>query len=1054
MALLFLLYRTQFRSSPEGKMQKTSHDVRFSKKINCAFAYQLLAIFFFSLIFAPLAQAQVDRAGLNGTVTDPAGRMLPKVHVTALLHSTGLRREAISFPNGSYDIPELPVGVYTITFDHEGFEPLSVSNVIQAVGETRTLNVMLKVAGTSEQVDVSGSAVELDQTANSLGARIERKQIEALPLNGRNWATLTALVPGAIDAGGSNQRTIRFAGRGLDDNNFTSDGIDATNIVNQAQQPFVRLAIPTDTIQEFRIESMLFTAESGSTPGGQIAVATASGSNQLHGDAFEFLRNGVFDARNPFDRSLKKPPFRLHQFGASVGGPLVRDKTFFYASYEGIRQTLGQTLTGFVPTDAFRAQVVAQSPALASIINAYPEGQTQISQRIAQFSGTGEQLDRENSGMIRLDQHFTDKSTAFLRFNMDAAVSSVPLGTLNDRQDTNSRPVNAVMEFLHIFSPTLVNEAKAGFNRGTVVATNLNHNGLPFSVSVPGFTTQNNNQDRIGVGNSFSWIDNLTWVHGRHIIKAGIEVRRIQLQQGNTASGSIAFSKTPDLNALDAFAANQVNAASFAAALPVNGLRKTEFYGFIEDEYRLKPNFTVNLGVRYSFFNRFHEVQDRAIPFDFATCGPQGFCGAGAEFSRPNLADVDPRVAFAWAPHALGGKTVLRSGFGIYHGDGQLDDQNLPISNEVQRFSLSQRTIPNLDFPLDPFLANTAGIVSPRDMDRRRKDMYVTQWGASVQQVLPQELVATVSYIGSKGTHLLTTSFINTINPATATRQFPGFGQVEFRGNENNSSFEALQTSLQRSFKHGLLFSLNYLWSHEIDDGSLGGGDSDFPQNPECRACERASGDFDARHTFNANLVYELPFGSGRTYLNQPGILRALLGSWNLTSILAGRTGLPVNVTLSRSGAAVPDGNTQNQRPNLVPGVSLIPPTGQSETEWINPAAFSIPASGTFGNAPRNLLRGPALWQTDVGLARHFVLSERIGLEFRAEAFNLFNRAQLAAPQSDFSVVTTAGPGTVQPNVPGIVQSNGFGAILSTVNKGPVGTGTPRQLQFMLRMNF
>jgi hypothetical protein len=1019
--------------------RKTLPGSQFRAEMNSAFFHGSLVIFFL-LLFTSLALPQVDRAGLNGTVTDPSGRMLPKVRVTALLDATGLRREAVSSQNGFYDIPELPVGTYTITFDHEGFEPLSIGNVIQAVGETRTLNVTLRVAGTSEQVDVSGSAVELDQTANSLGARIEREQIETLPLNGRNWATLTALVPGAIDAGGSNQRTIRFAGRGLDDNNFTSDGIDATNIVNQAQQPFVRLAIPTDTIQEFRIESMLFTAESGSTPGGQVAVATASGSNQLHGDVFEFLRNDVFDARNPFDRNPEKPPFRLNQFGASVGGPIIGDRTFFYASYEGIRQTLGQTLTGFVPTDAFRAQVVAQSPTLAAIVNAYPEGQTQIGQRIAQFSGTGQQLDRENSGMVRLDQHFTDKTTAFLRFNMDAAMSSVPLGNLNDRQDTNSRPVNAVMELLHIFSPTLVNEAKAGFNRGTVAATNLNHNGLPFSVSVPGFTTQNNNQARIGVGNSFSWIDNITWVKDKHVVKAGAEIRRIQLQQGNTASGSISFFSP------DAFVANQINAANFAAALPVNGLRKTEFYGFIEDEYKLKPNFTVNLGVRYSFFNRFHEVLDRAVPFDLAACGPQGFCGAGAEFSRPNLADVDPRVAFAWAPHALGGKTVLRGGFGIYHGDGQLDDQNLPISNEVQRFSLSQRTIPNLDFPVDRFLANTTGIVSPRDMDRRRKDMYVTQWGASVQQALPQELVATVSYIGSKGTHLLTTSFINTINPATGTRPFPGFGQVEFRGNENNSSFEALQTSLQRSFKHGLLFSLNYLWSHEIDDGSLGGGDSDFPQNAECHACERASGDFDARHTFNANLVYELPFGPGKTYLSQPGIFRALFGAWDITSILAGRTGLPVNVTLSRLGATVPDGNTQNQRPNLVPGVSLISPGGHSETEWINPAAFSIPALQTFGNAPRNLVRGPALWQTDIGLARHFVVSERVGLEFRAEAFNLFNRAQLAAPQSDFSVVSTAGTGAV--------QSNGFGAILSTVNKGPVGTGTPRQLQFMLRMNF
>jgi hypothetical protein len=493
-----------------------------------------------------------------------------------------------------------------------------------------------------------------------------------------------------------------------------------------------------------------------------------------------------------------------------------------------------------------------------------------------------------------------------------------------------------------------------------------------------------------------------------------------------------------------------VNAASFAAALPVNGLRKTAVYAFVEDELKWKPNLTLNLGLRYDFFNRFHEVLDRAVPFDFATCGPQGFCGSGAEFSRPNLADVDPRAAIAWAPSAFGSKTVLRGGFGIYHGDGQLDDQNLPINNEVQRYSLSRRGIPTLSFPVDPFLATTVGIVSPRDMDRRRKDMYVTQWGASVQQLLPQELVATVSYIGSKGTHLLTTSFVNTINPITGTRPFPGFGQVEFRGNQNNSSFQGLETSLQRSFSHGLLFSLNYLWSHEIDDGSLGGGDSDFPEDPECRPCERASGDFDARHTFNATLAYQLPFGSGKRHLTDSGALRAffgeLFGSWELTSIVAGRTGLPVNVTLTRAGSAVPDGNTQNQRPDLVPGVPFTPAGGSSPAQWINPAAFAVPDSGRFGDAPRNLVRGPGIWQADAALARHFVVTERVGLEFRAEVFNLFNRAELAAPQADFTAVSRDSSGALQPN--------GFGSILSTVNKGPVGTGTPRQLQFMLRMSF
>lgn len=992
------------------------------------------AVISFILLVLYWSPAQVDRSGLSGTVTDPSGRMLPGVHITAVQDATGLRREATSSPSGAYDIPDLPVGAYTATFDHSGFQQLRVTNVVQTVGHTRTLNVSLQIAGPRENVEVEGAALDLNETSDSLSTRLERKQVQELPLNGRNWATLTAQAPGAIDTGGSNQRTIRFAGRGLDDNNFTFDGIDATNIVNQAQQSFVRLAIPTDAIQEFRVESMLFTAESGSTPGGQLAVTSATGTNQFHGDAFEFVRNDIFDARNPFDHSPQKAPFHLNQFGGGIGGPVLWNRTFFYLGYEGLRQDLGQPLAGFVPTLAFRNQILSQFPGLASVINAYPQGQTQLNSQVARFSGDGLQLDHENSAMLRLDQHFTANTTGFLRFNIDEATTQSPLGSsgqfLEDRQEISSRPVNGTVEILHIFSPSMVNESKFGFNRSTVITANLSQNDLPFSIAVPGFTTQNNDESRTGVGNSFSWIDNATWVKSRHVIKAGAEVRRIQLNQGNTANGTVSFASLP------AFALDSVNSASFAAALPVNGLRKTEVYAFLQDEYKWKPNLTLNLGLRYVFFNRFHEVLGRAVPFDFATCGPQGFCPAGAEFSRPNMADLDPRVAFAWAPAKLGGKTVIRSGFGIYHGDGQLDDQNLPISNEVQRFSISQASTPGLSFPITPFLANVPGVVSARDMDRLRKDMYVSQWGLSIQQPLPQEFLGTLSYIGSKGTHLLTTSFINTIDPLTGARPFPQFGQVEFRGNQNNSSFQGLQASVQRSFKHGLLASFNYLWSHEIDDGSLGGGEADFPQDPECRACQRASGDFDVRQTWNANLVYQLPFGPGRTFLHQPGPVRAIFGSWELTSIVAGRTGLPVNVTVDLPASAVPDGNTQNQRPNLVPGVPLSPPGGSTPQEWINPAVFAIPAPGTFGNAPRNVARGPGTWQADLGLTRRISLSEKFHLDLRAEAFNILNRPQFGAPQADFSA------------------ANSFGSILSTVNTGPVGTGTPRQMQFMARLAF
>jgi hypothetical protein len=642
----------------------------------------------------------------------------------------------------------------------------------------------------------------------------------------------------------------------------------------------------------------------------------------------------------------------------------------------------------------------------------------------------GRQLVNENSGMFRLDHRFSDKTTAFARVNIDRAVSNAPLGSssqyLNDQSESTSSPVNSTVDLLHVFSPTLLNEVKFGFNRSTAINTNINQSGSVYAISVPGFTTLNNNRVSTAVGNSFSGIDNMTWVKGRHVIKAGAEVRRIQLNQGSTANGTISFASTV------AFEANQVNTAGLTSNLPVNGLRKTQYFGYVQDEIKWKSNFTLNLGTRYSFFNIFHEVHGRSDPFDFATCGPQGFCGAGASFGQPNYWDLDPRIAFAWAPAKFGGKTVIRSGFGMYHEDGQLDDQNLPDSNEVFRYSLSSKTIPDLSFPIDPFLIDTTGVISPRAQDRRRKDTYVSQWGLSVQQALPSEFVGTISYVGSKGTHLLTLSEVNVVDPLTGTRPYPAFGQIDWRGARNNSEYEALSVAVKRSFSRGLLLSINYAWSHEIDDGSNGSGDGDSltPQNVACQRCERASGAFDARHVVNANALYELPFGSGKPYLNQPGAVRDIFGSWQLSSIVSAHTGFPVNVTVDRSSSDVPDGNTNNQRPDLVPGVPLYLPGG-----GFNPAAFAVPAPGTFGDAPRNLLRGLGVWQVDLALGKHIPITERVQLQFRAEAFNVFNRPQYASPQADISNKT-------------------FGQILSTVNTGPVGTGTPRQMQFMLKAQF
>ena len=1018
---------------------------------------QIAGLVGFLLCLVCSSLAQIDRAGLSGIVSDSSGSVLPQTQVTAVQGTTGLQRKTISSSTGAYDIPELPVGIYTITFEHEGFKSLTFVDVEEVIGRTRTLDASLQVTGRDERVEVSASSALMDRNTSAVTGLIEKEQADELPLNGRNWAALTAFVPGAIDTGGSNQRTIRFAGRGLDDSNWTYDGVDSTNIVNQTQRPWVRLAIPLDAIQEFRVDSLMASAEEGGTGGPQLAVTSPSGTNRFHGRLFEFLRNDAFDAPVPqwASNGEAQQPLRLNQFGGSLGGPIKRDKTFFFVASEAYRQNWGYPVSGDVPSAALIATVPTSSPVYA-IIHSFPgAGPRTILTPWTPATDPGDpnfadydlltcsctQAVNENSAMVRLDQHFTPATTAFVRFNYDRSVDTQPVSAAaTDLQQRVSAPVNGAIELLHIFSSSLVNEAKFGFDRATSNTYNYGKNGTFYEVVVatgpgPGFITQNYDYDSIYVGNSFSGIDNLTWIHGRHTFKFGAEFRRIQLNQEYGDHGKITFSTVEDL------AANLVTKASLSGALPVNHLRKNDYFGYVQDEYRWGPKLTLNLGVRYTIFDLFHEENGLANPFDFATCGPQGFCGVGAGFGQQNYGDVDPRVAFAWAPWE-GGRTVFRGGFGIYHEDGQLDDQNLPAKNEVPSYSVKSTSSLQLTYPVDPYFTGP-GTLSPNAEQRNRKDSYVEQWSLSAQRELPANFVGTVYYLGSTGVHLLETNVVNLVNPATGAVQYPAFAPaIPWRGSVGMSSYNGLSVALRRSFSHGLLVTANYTYSHEIDNGSNGSGDGDeiSPQNPLCLACDRASGTWDATHVVNGNAVYQLPFGRGKPLLNDSGPATAILGNWELTTTALARTGFPVNVLMPSSYTA-PDGASGTERPDLVPGVPLTPPGGRNIAEWINPAAFATP-SGEFGTAPRDLLRGPGTWQIDLGASKTILLSERASLEFRSEFFNIFNHPQLGPPQSTFNPSNTTG----------------FGSIITTVNTttpiSPVGSGTPREIQFALRIAF
>ena len=1012
------------------------------------------------LFFAGISFAQVDRSVLSGTVADSSGRMLPQAHVSVVENATGLRRETVSDASGNYVIPQLPVGTYTVRFEHEGFAKLDFVDVQQVIGRTRMLNATLQVAGGEERIEITRASALMDHNTSAVTGLIEKEQADELPLNGRNWSSLTAFVPGAIDTGGSNQRTVRFAGRGLDDSNFTYDGVDAGNIVNQTQRQWVRLAIPLDAISEFRVDTLTATAEEGASGGAQLAVTSPSGTNRFHGRLFEYLRNNYFDAPLPLWASNGETlqPLRLNQFGGSLGGPIVRDKTFFFLAAEGYRQTWGYPVIGDIPSAALIATVPSSSPVYA-IVNGYPKAGPKAlvtptsDPNIDLLTCECSQVVNENSAMLRLDQRFTQKTTGFMRFSYDRSVNTQPLSAAaTDLQQKVSAPVNGALQLLHVFNPHLVNEVMAGFNRSTDNQYNFSPSGIIYQIAIstpsaPGFITQNYDYNSIYVGNSFSALDNLTWAHGRHTFKAGFEFRYIQMNQEYGEHGKITFSTVEKL------ADNVVKKATLTGALPVNGLRKNNYFLYAQDEFKWRPNLVLSLGLRYTIFTLFDEKNGKANPFDFETCGPQGFCGVGASFGQQNYGDIDPRVAFAWTPRKAG-HTVIRGGFGMYHEDGQLDDQNLPAKNEVPSFAATASSSSPLSY-CPPATCATAvpfgpGTLSPNAEQRNRKDTYVEQWSLSVQQELPANFVSTFSYLGSHGVHLLDTNVVNLINPATGIAQYPAFAPaIGWRGSIGMSSYNALTVSLRRAFSSGLLVAANYSWAHEIDNGSNGSGDGDeiSPQNALCLACDRASGAWDSRHVVNGNAVYELPFGIGKPMLNQRGIASTIAGNWQLTTTALARTGFPVNVLMPSSYTA-PDGASGTERPDLVADVPLTLPGGRTVAQWINPAAFAYPA-GEFGTAPRNLLRGPGTWQLDLGAGKTFPLWERGRLEFRSEFYNIFNHPQLGPPLATCDL-TSPSQRSCQ---------SGFGSITTTVNTAvspvtPVGSGTPREMQFALRFEF
>jgi hypothetical protein len=964
------------------------------------------------------ALAQTSNATLQGTITDTGGGVLPGVTVRLESPATGLQRSVVTNAAGAYFFNFLPAGTYVVTAELTGFKAARRDSTRLEIGQTLALNLTLEVGQMEEVVTVTEEAPLLDRTSASIGTVIQADQLKALPLAGRHWAGLMLLAPGAINTGDGTHLSTRFVGRARDDNNWTFDGVDVTGVKDPRQDSAARLIISSESIAEFRVSSALYSAEAGSAAGGQVQLISKTGTNRFRGTVYNFFRHDAFDSR-PFGASGAPAPFRLNQFGANLGGPLVKDKTFFFVNYEGLRQRQTQSFTRFVPSQAFRNSV---APEVRSVVAAYPAGTRPTSDaNIDEWNVDQEFTADENAGLVRLDHRFNNATSAFVRYNFDRADIVSPTDT--GFRTAQLRPSNVTVQLQRIISPTVVNELKLGYNAS--LREDVREGPVKQSISVPGFVTLTGPEEIDEKGRSFSLLDDLAFVRGRHNLKVGGEIRRIFVGVGEGNTTSLSYQTRPN------FQVNRLESFSIVDFPFVEG-RRWWYTAYVQDDIKWRPNLTINAGLRYEYYSVPIEKNGRDRVWRISCAG---FCPAGTRWYDPDKNNFGPRLGFAWAPSRFNDKTVIRGGFGVFYGPGQNDDVFAPIDNAGARIGLARADVAALAYPIDPFLgvAATSG-ATPRAIDEHRVDLYSEHYSLSVQQALPWRFVTQVGYVGNQGHHLLDRSNVNLIDPATGRRPLPQFGRVDIKSSVSNSSFHGLQVSLMRPLSDGFLFGAQYMWSHSIDEGSLGGGESTSIQNANCRRCDRGSTNQDIRHTLTVNWVYEVPFGSGRRHLNQGGVLGHVFGGWQFSGLLQARTGRPLTITVNRSSADLPDGNNSAQRADIVPGVDPIP-SNQSPAQWINPAAFAVPARGTWGNAGRNILRGPDLFQVDVSLQKSFVIGGDRSVDFRWEAFNAFNRQNLANPNTNLS------------------SGVAFGRITGPLNLG-YGTGTARQMQLMLRLNF
>lgn len=1139
---------------------------------------RIILLFLLAGVFAGSAWAQKDTGSIVGSVKDSTGASVVGARVTVVDVDRGLTFNTVTDELGEYVAGPLRVGNYTVTVEQAGFKKAVSAPVALDVQQRIVVNVGMEIGQVTEQIEVSGAAPLLETETSSLGQVVDNKRVVNLPLNGRNFAQLALLTagvapsePGARDEGG-----FGFSANGARSlqNNFLLDGVDNNsnlpdllNETNYVIQPSV------EALEEFKVQTNAYSAEFGRGNGAVINATIKSGKNDFHGSAYEFLRNEKLDAKNFFDPADQPiSPYKQNQFGATFGGPIAKNRSFFFVDYEGLRIRQAQTLTSTVPTAAMRAgdfsslidyttptgtDCQGKTTYAGEIFNTRATGAGGLCGQAFQYDSTGKPLniipansldplalaitklfplpnanglgfnfvsnpvrsESRNNFDIRVDQRFSDMDSAFFRFSYEDQPSILPGpffstngdggGFFTGVEDNAYR--SFAVSWTHIFHPNLVNEFRLGYNRvnSQRLQTNSdkssaellgNTNGFPGvpNVSQNGGLPQLNFSDVSTIGsptflpsheiqNTYSLLDNVNWVRGKHSWKFGTEIRTEEFTifqpaapRGTLNFGSI-FTDNPA-----ALGTGGSGFASFLAGLSdggsINNLHNIDYHRpvvafYAQDDWKVTRKLTLNLGLRYELFATIKERHNEQGTFDLSTASlivPKGLnvqltptlasviplrATGTPGLIHPDTNNFAPRIGLAYQATE---KLVVRAGYGIFYGGNEagpysnpspgfnppfftLQSFNTPCGAASANPSTVDCSIPGLSALSGGFPANS--LVDPNtpflfSINPNLVTPYTQQWHLSTQYQLPGQTVLEVGYGGSKGTKQYL--FFNANQAAASNdpsapfaprRPFPqidsAISEIQSTG---RSRYNSLQVRAEKRFSHGLTFLAAWTWAHSLDLassadlGAQNGGDFRNHLQPQW---EDANSDFDVRHRFVFSYLYELPVGRGKHFVsNAGGVLNQIVGGWQIGGITTLSTGNFFTILDGNGNFANTDGQS---RPDLIGNPHATPCVAGT---FFNTCAFADPALGSYGNVGRNTIQGPGYQIWDFSLFKNFRLREKMNLEFRSEFFNVFNHANLqfakSGPQNSINTTTFGTPE--------------FGFLTAARD--------PRQIQLALKLSF